>query len=409
MGSGTLQSQVFDPSLYKINKFGYTSSSICRKCHEGLYNYWIDSMHARSYEDPIFQIAYLKAQAKEGEKIKEYCLSCHSPTTRITKDYGMNRKISHEGVTCDFCHTITEVDLSEEEPFTYHLGITKYGPYHEVESPVHQTTYSKIHTDSKFCAGCHEQSSKVAPHIKVLGTYSEWKESPYSAQGIHCQNCHMPNVIDIPIVKPEIKKSDKLATAHEFMGGHSEIRLEKAAALTSHLKRNGNKIEVTVYITNKESGHRLPTGTPARKVILTVNLKDKDGKQLAERKKVYQKVLINGYGEILDDIADMLLKSVAIKSDNRIAPKETRKEEFQFDIPRGVKDIIVESILKYEFETPVVMTRSMVVEMARDVKSSSQKGWVFFRGSRGWIIGMFFFFFLGALIVYFIFKLFSSK
>jgi hypothetical protein len=401
-----VQGQTFDPSLYKINKYGYTSSSICGKCHEGLYKYWFNSMHAKSYEDPVFQIAYLKAQSKEGEKIREYCLSCHSPTIRLTKDYNMKRKISKEGVTCDFCHTIKDVDFTKEDPFIYDLGITKYGPYRDVKSPVHKTSYSKIHRESKFCAGCHEQSSKKASHIKVLGTYSEWKESPYSAKDIHCQNCHMPNVIDIPIVKPEIKKSDKLATAHEFMGGHSEIRLEKAASLTSHIERNGSKVKVTVYITNKESGHKLPTGTPARKVILIVNLKDKEGKLLAEKKKIYQKVLVDEKGKVLDDITDMLLKSVAVLSDNRISPKETRKEEFQFDIPKKVRSIIVESILRYEFETPVVMTRSMIVEMARDIKSSTIKGWSLFVGFLGWIIGVAIIFILGALVMYLIYRFF---
>jgi hypothetical protein len=82
-------------------------------------------------------------------------------------------------------------------------------------------------------------------------------------------------------------------------------------------------------------------------------------------------VLVDGNGVILEKNFDMILKAKSIFKDNRIAPKETRKEEFVFDIPKTVKSFQVESTLKYEFFTPIVTTRKMEVEMAKDSKSVS--------------------------------------
>jgi hypothetical protein len=59
---------------------------------------------------------------------------------------------------------------------------------------------------------------------------------------------------------------------------------------------------------------------------------------------------------------------VAIYQDNRISPKETRKEEFVLDLPPDAKEIHIEAELKYEFETPVMYTQKMEVEMAKDTE-----------------------------------------
>ncbi|MFQ6093878.1 MAG: multiheme c-type cytochrome, partial [bacterium] len=249
---GSAHPQVVSPSTYGIKRTGYTSSSVCKSCHEAHYGYWTKTMHSKAYEDPIFQVAFLRAQVDEGEQVRAYCLSCHSPTTRVTKDFSTEKELSWEGVTCDFCHTITAVDLSREE-FSYDLGITKRGPYKDAESPAHLTAYSPLFEWSEFCGGCHEQRSRNGEGVLVLGTYTEWKESPYAAKEVHCQNCHMPKEPGVPIVKPDVKATDKILTAHEFMGGHSEIKLEKAAEVKTYIERDGDKATITTFVTNKES------------------------------------------------------------------------------------------------------------------------------------------------------------
>jgi len=330
-------------------------------------------MHAKAYEDPVFQVSFLKALTMKGEKMRSYCLSCHVPSTQLTGDFYLAQSISQEAVTCDVCHTISQVDLKKPEaPFTFDPFGPKRGPFKDVASSAHGVQYDEQHTRSEFCGCCHEMKGQNG--ISLLGTYSEWKESPYASQEIHCQNCHMTTLFNMPIVNPEVKKTEKWITDHKFLGGHAQMNLEKAARVSTQVKMEGTKAQISVFVSNEESGHKLPTGTPSRKVILTVYLKDSSGKKLAEARKVYRKVIVDEDGAILEDVTDMLLKGVRIYSDNRIAPKEVRVEKFTFDIPIGLNSFIVESVLTYEFETPVMMTKVMKMEMSRDLQSITTPG-----------------------------------
>lgn len=340
-------------------------------------------MHAQAISDPVFKLDYLHALDENGEKIRGYCLSCHSPTTRYTGDIFLKNKISREGINCDFCHSIYAVDLEKpKDPFKVNPGTTQYGPYQNASSPAHTAVYSELHTRSELCAGCHQL--KNSSGVLVLGTYSEWKEGPYPERGIYCQSCHMPKVPGMPIVNPSVKKSGLLMTAHEFLGGHSEINLQHAATLRTELAVDNQKATVTVFVTNAESGHKLPTGTPVRKLILSVKLLDAKGNKIAEKERVYQKVLLDQKGDVLTESYKMILDAATILSDNRIAPKETRQEEFEFELPSGAKPFSAESALRYQYPTPVLTAGLMEVEIAKEVVSLPL-GKIFLTGLLSWL------------------------
>jgi len=194
----------------------------------------------------------------------------------------------------------------------------------------------------------------------------------------------MPKVPGKPIVDPSVKRSGLLMTAHEFLGGHSEINLQHAATLRTDLQVESQKATVTVFVTNAESGHKLPTGTPVRKVILSVRLLDKKGNKIAEKEKVYQKVLLDSKGEVLTESYKMILDAATVLSDNRIAPKETRLEKFEFELPPGAKPFSAESALRYQYPTPVLTAGLMEVEMAKEVVSLPL-GKIFFTGLLSWL------------------------
>jgi hypothetical protein len=111
----------------------------------------------------------------------------------------------------------------------------------------------------------------------------------------------------------------------------------------------------------------LPTGIPARKIILQVRLLDKKGEKIDQKEKVYQKVLLDQKGEVLTESYKMILDAASVLSDNRIAPKEIRQEKFEFDLPSGIKPFSVESTLRYQYPVPVLTTGLMEVEMAKQV------------------------------------------
>ena len=366
-----------------ISEAVFSPSQECGNCHKNIYQTWSNSMHAQAISDPVFKLDYLHALNEYGEKIREYCLSCHSPTTRYSGDSYLKNRISREGINCDFCHSIYAVDLENpKDPFKVNPGSTQYGPYQNASSPAHQATYSELHTRSEFCAGCHQL--KNSSGVLVLGTYSEWKEGPYPEQKVYCQNCHMPKVPGMPIVDPKVKKSELNMTAHEFLGGHSEINLQHSATLRTQFEVEKSKALVTVFVTNAESGHKLPTGTPVRKVILSVKLLDDKGNKIAQKEKVYQKVLLDQSGEVLTESYKMILDAASVLSDNRIAPKETRQEKFEFDLPSGIKPFSVESDLRYQYPTPVLTTGLMEVEMAKQVVGLPQRR-VFLIGLLSWL------------------------
>lgn len=358
------QSSPIVPEVFGLNVTGPTSSKVCQKCHKDIYDTWSNSMHFQSYSDPIFQIAFLEAQVKRGRDIRRFCLQCHTPLTQINKDFELHRSVTTEGITCDFCHSITKTNINNmEKPYEFDPGVQKYGPIKDASSPAHKTYYSDLHTRSEFCGGCHQLINDHG--VLVMGTYTEWSEGYYAKANIQCQNCHMPIEFDLKVVKPEIKKVDHYVTAHKFQGGHSEINVRKAASLQLFVRKKESNAEVSVFVTNAESGHKIPTGTPARKINLLVQVEDEKGKSIGQASKTYEKVLVDQDGQILENNAAQILDAVRILSDNRIAPKETRKEEFSFIIPEGVKKISATAELKYIFETPVLQKSLMATEMTK--------------------------------------------
>lgn len=346
----------------------FTPGEQCKKCHPDIYRNWSLSLHANSLKDPIFEAAYYKALANLGEDARKYCISCHSPTTRQSRDYFLKQKISQEGVTCDYCHRITAVDLGTPQPeLTLARGNTQYGSIKEpVPTTAHLSQYSELFQKAEYCAACHELKSPAGG--PVLETYSEWKAGPYSRDNIYCQNCHLARVegTEEKASEESGKKEVKLYSDHLVLGGHSEMRLTKAATLATRAQVKDNKVTVICLVTNKESGHKIPTGAPMRRIILEVTLISKDGKEIAKKSVVYQKVLVDATGKVLTDPAEMFLTSARVATDNRIAPKEQREERFEFDLPKGVDTFTVDSHLRYEFETAILAPQKMLVEMAKD-------------------------------------------
>jgi nitrate reductase cytochrome c-type subunit len=347
-----------------VKKEGYTESQVCGTCHTMIHKQWKNSLHASSISDPVFLGFYNEVEKEENRR---FCLKCHAPTVRVTGDYNLTQPITKEGVTCDFCHTIKGVDLGKEEPFEFALGFVKRGPIKSDLEIGHQNHFSEIHLKAEFCAGCHEVVNENGFH--VMSTYTEWKRGPYAEKGIQCQNCHMPEEFGVPIVNPEFAKTQHNVTAHKFLGGHSQINITKAATLTQVVEKADDHISVVVYVTNAEAGHSLPTGIPSRKVILRVKLLDPRGQELESEEVVYRRVLVDGEGREIpeENIKDMFLKATSVKSDNRIRPKETRREEFTFPLPKGIGGtLLVESYLYYEFRVPFLEPNMMKVEMAED-------------------------------------------
>lgn len=325
----------------------------CVNCHLDRYEEWRHSMHALAVSDPIFEAAYMKA-SKSEPKYREYCLTCHSPTTIITKDFNLKKSISIEGVTCSFCHTVTGVNNNS---YIFNQSNPMYGPYADSKTDAHASAYSDLHTKSEFCAGCHEFSLNGVP---ISETYSEWKEGPYSAEGKQCQDCHMEAIRGFSTKNgTEREKIYK----HFWYGGHSGQFLEKAFKIESMIQQKGNKAKVTLNITNINVGHKIPSGYPLRKVILNFMATNGERREIFNDKKVYTKTLLDEYGNEVYEF----WKASSIANDNRIKPKETRMEVFEFEVPDGTGKLEIQATLTYQLEAEIVSLskENVNVEIAR--------------------------------------------
>lgn len=283
-------------------------------------------------EDPIFQDCLEEAKAQFGDQVQARCLSCHAPTVAFSGDAALQTKVSWEGVTCDFCHSISHVDLrSPENPYRLQIGAAKFGPLKDAFSRAHAVSFSKVHTDPVVCGGCHE--SRNSSGLLVLSTYSEWQESPYGSDRASCLNCHMSPVKG-RLVDPRVQGSPQSPiNLHQMPGGHSLDQLNKALAGRVVTQREGDKLHVKVFVRNRGAGHFVPSGSPLRKLTIAVDVYPQTGPRLREERS-YQRSVADEKGTLLADEPSVWIRGARVVSDNRLRPNEERTEVFVFDLPR---------------------------------------------------------------------------
>ncbi|KCZ72440.1 Nitrate reductase cytochrome c-type subunit (NapB)/NapC/NirT cytochrome c family, N-terminal region [Candidatus Methanoperedens nitroreducens] len=326
----------------------------CIDCHQDRYNEWARSMHAIAVSDPVFEAAYIRA-LKSDPEYRYYCLTCHSPTTIKTNDFNLTKSVSIEGVTCSFCHTVTGI---ENNSYVFNQSNPMQGPYDDSNTDAHDSAYSPLLTTSEFCAVCHEFSINGVP---VYETYTEWKESPYAAEGKQCQDCHMETKSGVAAKDGPVREK---VYQHFWYGGHSGQFLEKAFQIESRVQQIGDKIIVTLNVTNSNVGHMVPSGFPSRKVILDFKASDGQGKIIFSDQRVYAKTLLDTYGNEVNDF----WKAASIARDNRIKPKESRIEVFEFEMPEGISKLNTQATLIYQLNAEIITrsVESMNVEIAKN-------------------------------------------
>ncbi len=321
------------------------SSETCKPCHLQIYYQWAKSRHASSFTEPFFRMTFEEISKENPENAKK-CITCHSPTTLLPEAGG--EKLANEGVTCDFCHTVKEVDTSSELPHFVNTPGTRRGPVEDADTSFHRTAFSSLHLDSKFCGSCHDY---VNPHgIKVLSTYSEWKESFYRGEEIQCQYCHLPELYrDLQYQEHEVSTRPP---DHTMKGGHFPSQLRDSLKGKGEIAFTGNKAIVTLYLTNDKSGHMIPTGIPTHRVVISVVIFDERGNRLGEGETYLERVLGDGRGNPIEKPADMFLNAREVLSDNRVGPKETRKITLTIPLKGVFEKVHGTASLFYELPSP---------------------------------------------------------
>ena len=232
------------------------------------------------------------------------CATCHAPAAAVrglrsfaAADMNELQSVEQEGVFCEFCHKVGSVYLNPATGLPYNnapgvLSMRLYrpatggaeqlffGPFDDVTRRV---SYSALQKKSQFCAPCHQFSFWGTP---IYESFREWLESPYPAQGIECQTCHMkPTGVDY-FVFPErggLIRDPNLIASHLQPGAADAGLLHNTVTMTLSAGQSAGSVQVMVTITNTEAGHHVPTDFPGRHMILTITATDGAGQPLAQQ------------------------------------------------------------------------------------------------------------------------------
>ncbi len=290
----------------------------CGVCHPQQFKDWSTSIHRDSMGPGIYGQLVEMEQTDPATYI--LCSNCHTPLQEQIPfvagdaDYQVNahfdKTLQHAGLVCAACHVRQH---------------QRFGPPRRAELPAIPPgtvlphggfTENAAYEDSAFCKSCHQfEADGFALNGKLIeNTYEEWKQSPYPAQGKHCQNCHMPD------------------RRHLWRGIHDPEMVRQAMTVTvkpdAPSYAPGDQMQTEIVVTNSGAGHYFPTYvTP--KVFIQAQLLDAQG------------MVIDGTGQQAVIGREVALDLSEELYDTRIAPLASYTVSYAQVIPSGATTLRV--------------------------------------------------------------------
>jgi len=358
----------------KLDEHMFQDPKACGGCHKDIYGEWEGSVMAFAWQDPLYREILRRASAATNGAVDKFCIGCHTPiglTTGMATAKGPEMKLAEDGVGCESCHNISAATGLGNGSYVLtpqkNGQPLKFGPHRDAESPTHDTAYSDLHTKSAFCATCHNVTDPFS-QLPIEQTYDEWRDSPYSARGVECQDCHMtpgPGVAMNPGKTASMGKDRSHVYSHFFNGSNSTLlqyfsKPEKADGAREMLRsaatieflespsriRAGEPNKVSVRVSNTGAGHKLPTGFPeGREVWVDFKVVDSDGREVyrlgairdghtEKGTKSFKAVLGNSKGEVVDI---NVWEADRVLSDTRILPDGHADVDYSFTVDDRVR------------------------------------------------------------------------
>jgi hypothetical protein len=258
------------------------------------------------------------------------------------------RRLAADGISCAVCHQIAPDKLGTRESFNANFVMRPtpadgsrviFGPY-KVDAG-RKTIMRSVSgfvqaeaphvTQSALCASCHTLITEAyGPNGEVVGSlpeqmnYQEWQHSDFNKEERSCQSCHMPKAPG-PIRSASVlgDSRDSLAR-HLFVGGNAfmvrmlnkyraelgvdalpseleatakatirQLQEETARLTVSPPRMNAGTLAFDVSVRNL-TGHKFPTGYPARRTWLHVTVRDGEGRPVFESGAVDDSGAIRG-------------------------------------------------------------------------------------------------------------------
>ncbi|MCJ7581015.1 MAG: hypothetical protein MUP98_10835 [Candidatus Aminicenantes bacterium] len=247
-------------------------------CHTDIYQQWTQAMMSQAYTHHWDEIEYFKLAVPHAEKdpkvaeVKAGCNGCHTPMAFLAGDTPppLPEKMSraNESVSCDFCHTVTGYsgDIPHNFNWISQPGKTKYGPREEGKSPEHKLQKSEFLGTADFCGTCHNEMSPYGVWVK--STHLEWKDGPYSKEGVKCHDCHMTYAATKTAAMGNLYAD---ARQHLFHGAHDPGKVRGVVELRIHPDireaEPGDTVKFTIALFNQKTGHKFPSGSVEDRIV----------------------------------------------------------------------------------------------------------------------------------------------
>jgi nitrate/TMAO reductase-like tetraheme cytochrome c subunit len=254
------------------------------------------------------------------------CAFCHAPaaigatqqstnlTSLIYGSWGNRVNVASEGVTCDVCHKAIDVSLDDHQlPYVERPGILSFsfvrptpglqfiagpGSHLAISNPNVKRTCAPLFSESKFCAACHYGKFSG---IEIYASYKEWLDSPYSQQNQNfrsCQDCHMPSPEPLGNTPPSERgacsePNQKFRDFNHNMMKYGPdpdnsfrtiplIVKDAATIAIDKIVLGGGQVTFGVTVVNSGAGHKFPTDSPLRHLILLVEVRDTNNNLLTQ-------------------------------------------------------------------------------------------------------------------------------
>jgi len=359
--------------------------------------------------------------------------------------------LAMDGVSCSVCHQIEDTpELGTTAGFTGNYSInsekTIYGPVSDPQgSTMIGTTgftpmFSGHMSDSKLCSACHnlytdvvdiETGELTGATFPEQNIYNEWEQSRFADEtnGKSCQDCHMPETdgVQISSIGPDVPRDN--FSRHYFVGGNTyildifnknreklgvkangfEVTLQrtrdmlKSAASLAIVKSSNTEgsLNFTVEIKNL-TGHKLPSGYPARRAYLHVTVKNsaseivfesgalnRDGSIVgvdadinavefekhhnvittADQVQVYESIM----GDTKNQVTYTLLNGSTYLKDNRLLPEGLIKSAATDDVKPGALAIadnnFIAGVDQVDYQIPLESGQAYSVEVELNYQS----------------------------------------
>lgn len=217
----------------------WQSARQCQECHQDVWDEWWGSHHQIAYTNP-------EVRALSEDFRRKECQACHLPQPVAITGFGQRalpRKTRPvEGIGCIECH----IDANGRVMGTRDMPDVACAP---IASP------DLVSID--HCASCHNQH----------GTTDQYRDSAFAQDGVHCNDCHMPEV------DRTTADGSRKGRHHGYPGAHDLTMLKRAAEFTVEMTGS----DLLLAVENTWAGHNFPTEERHRAVDVMYRFVTADG------------------------------------------------------------------------------------------------------------------------------------